>query len=142
MNEYYCFCVHSPPRGLFTVEKKYFCAIPEAKTGVLIYDDNQDAVIFENHESNLYFEFYIEHEELPIDEWPDEKLFIVLAWGKPNISEIRAYAHILKVDYISAKQALSSKRTFVAKGNYYYIEEICGILDQYGVKYEREFEDH
>ena len=29
----------------------------------------------------------------------------------------------------------------IAKGDYCYIEKLCGILDQYGVKYEREYED-
>ena len=140
MNEYYCFCVNLPPRGLFTANKKYLCAIPENKTGVLVYDDNQEAVLFENHESYYYFQFYIKHEEVPINDLPNENLYLVFAWGKPTIAEIRAYAHILKVDYLSAKQALSDKQTFIAKGDYNYIEKICGILDQYGVRYERRFE--
>ena len=129
-----------PPRGLFAAGKKYPCAIPVDKAGVLVYDDNQEAVFFENHESNFYFRFYIIHEEVPIKDLPDEYLYLVLAWGKPTIAEIRAYAHILKVDYISAKQALSDKQTFIAKGDYKHIEKICETLDQYGVKYERRFE--
>lgn len=141
MNEYYCFCVNPPPRGVFAANKKYPCAIPEKEIGILVYDDLQDAVFFENSESNRYFQFYVKHEEVPIYDLPDEKLFLVLTWGKPTVAEIRAYAHILKVNYISAKQALSNGQTFIAKGNYHYIEEICTILDQYGVKYERIFED-
>lgn len=140
MNKYYCVCVGLPSAGSFTLGETYTCALPKSGPGIIVYDNHQEGFIFPDRISYQYFQFYIEHHEVPISELPDEKLFIVLVWEKPTISEIRAYAHILHVDYISAKSALSNKRTFIARGDYYYIEELCGILDQYGVKYEREYE--
>ena len=141
MNKYNCVCVGLPSAGSFTLGETYPCALPKSGPGIIVYDNQQKGFLFPGRISHQYFQLSIEHHEVPISELPDEKLFIVLARGKPAISEIRAYAHILHVDYISAKNALSNKRTFIAKGDYCYIEKLCGILDQYGVKYEREYED-
>ena len=142
MNKYYCRCINLPPAGSFTIGETYSCAIPKAGLGIMVYDNNQEGFLLTGGVSESYFEFYVEHHEVPISELHDEKLFMVLAWGKPTVSEIRAYAQIRKVDYISAKKALSNQQTFIAKGDHSYIEELCGTLDQYGVKYVVGFEDN
>lgn len=75
------------------------------------------------------------HHDITIEEASDDHLFIVLASGKPNIRELKAYSHICKVSYTVAPKALTDKENFVATGNYYAIEKICKILDEYGVQY-------
>ena len=134
----YCFCIffNLPPKGKFTMEKKYSCEYTEK--GILLYDDNMQPVFFEYSEYELYCHFYAGLYDPPIDptdETQDQSLYMVLEGGSPSIREIRAYSHICKVNYVSAKKALTHKENFLIKGNYHYLREICQILDQYGVKY-------
>ena len=134
----YCFCIFfcCPPKGKFTLEKRYPSEYSE--NGILIYDDNTQPVFFEHGEYDLYCQFYAGLYDPPIDptdETQDMSLYIVLEGGSPSIQEIRAYSHICKVNYVAAKKALAHKETFLIKGNYYYLKEICDILDQYGAKY-------
>ena len=132
-NRLYCIFFNLPLKGKFTIGKEYTCEFTEK--GILVYDDDMRTVNFENSESKQYFNLGIEHHDITIDEATDDSLFIVLAGEKPNIREIRAYSHICKVSYTAAKQALANKENFVATGNYYFIEKICRLLDEYGVQY-------
>ena len=132
-NRVCCIFFNLPLKGKFTIGKDYTCELAEKR--VLVYDDNMQAVNFDDSESKQYFDLYIEHHDITIDEAPDDSLFIVLTGSKPNIREIRAYSHICKVSYTVAQKALAGKENFVTKGNYYAIEKICRVLDEYGVQY-------
>ena len=139
----YCFCIffNLPPKGKFTMEKEYSCEYTEK--GILLYDDDMQPVFFEHSEYELYCHFYAGLCDPPIDptdETQDQSLYMVLESGKPSIREIRAYSHICKVNYVAAKKALTHKENFLIKGNYYYLKEICQILEQYGVKYVIKFQ--
>lgn len=131
-NRLYCIFFTPPLKGEFTIGKDYTCKFTEKE--ILVYDDNMQPVNFESCESRQYFGLYVEHHDITMEEAPDDHLFIVLAGGKPNIREIKAYSHIYKVSYTIAQKALTDKENFVATGNYYAIEKICKILDEYGVQ--------
>lgn len=132
-NRLHCIFFNPPLKGEFTIRKDYTCKLTEK--GILVYDDNMQPVNFESSESKQYFDLYMEHHDITIDEAPDDSIFIVLGGKKPNIREIRAYSYICKVSYTAAQKALADKENFLAKGNYYAIEKICQILDEYGVQY-------
>ena len=72
------------------------------------------------------------------EEAPIQNLFIVLAGEVASISEIKAYSQLCKVNYVTAKQALTHKRNFVIKGTCHYVRELCEMLDKYGVRFETE----
>lgn len=76
--------------------------------------------------------------ETLFEETPVQNLFIVLSGDVATISEIKAYSHLFKVNYIAAKKTLTQKRNFVTKDTCHYVRELCKELDKYGVCYEIE----
>lgn len=76
--------------------------------------------------------------ETLFEETPVQNLFIILSGEVATISEIKAYSHLSKVNYVAAKKALTQKRNFVIRDTSHYVRELCEELDKYGVCYEIE----
>lgn len=72
------------------------------------------------------------------EEAPVQNLFIVLSGKVASISEIKAYSHLFKVNYVTAKKALTQKRIFITQDTCHYVRELCKELDKHGVCYEIE----
>lgn len=65
-------------------------------------------------------------------------IYLILNDAGCNLEEIKAYAKVMNVNYLQAKQVLTQKRNLIAAGSAYDILEILDRLTQFEVRYEIE----
>lgn len=132
-----CSCFRLPPYGKFTVGTDYsFEYLIDAEK---VMDDSGEMITFPESIFKACFDHFGEAITSYCPMAADHTtycVYLTLRDSHPDFHEIKAYAKIMHVNYIQAKNALILKRNLLASGNAYEIKELLDKLSSFQVHYE------